>query len=123
VVAVGPGDAWAVGSLNGVNQPVTEHWNGTSWSIVTTPTVPNGGSLHSVTARASNDVWAVGFAYTGGGTTVHPLTMHWDGAAWSIVTSPPASAQALGVSGRPGTTHTWATGTQDPGVALILERH
>jgi hypothetical protein len=125
VVAVGPGDAWAVGSFNATSQPVTEHWNGTAWTVVPTPTVaPNGGPLRSVTARASNDVWAVGTAFTGEANVVHPLTMHWDGTAWSIVTSPPAtSAQALGVSGRPGTTHTWAVGTQDPGVALILERH
>ena len=128
VVSVGPNDAWAVGTTQPsltAEQPVTLHWNGTAWSTVPSVTMAAGASLRSVSARAGNDVWAVGIAFTGDATTVAAVTIHWNGTTWSSapVSTPPISPQLLGVSARPGTTHTWATGTQQPGVPLILERH
>jgi hypothetical protein len=45
-VAIGDDDIWAVGgsTASGAEQPFAAHFNGTSWSAVTTPTLPRGGS-------------------------------------------------------------------------------
>ena len=65
VSAVSATDIWAVGSQNTSNEdvaPLTENFNGTSWSVVAAPT-PAGASsadFTAVSALASNNVWAVG---------------------------------------------------------------
>jgi len=56
VTALSASDIWAVGyshSSSGVEQTLTEHWNGTTWSLVPSPTNPGA---------VSSDVWAVGFS-------------------------------------------------------------
>src|SRR5262249_46375021 len=87
VAAVSSNDVWAVGhyanDIASASQPLIEHWEGTIWSIVTSPHGGSGNSnIYGVAAVSSNDVWAVG-GY--GGQT---LVEHWDGTAWSIVPSP-----------------------------------
>jgi hypothetical protein len=43
VKALSPGDAWAVGesfpTAGGNGKILTDHWNGTSWRVVTAPPV------------------------------------------------------------------------------------
>lgn len=86
---------WAVGyALTGprpaYEQPLIERWDGSAWQVVASPTLPSGalgGRLHGVTARAANDIWAVG-DYTASDHTLRALTVHWDGVAWKVVTSP-----------------------------------
>ncbi len=79
-------DVWAVGycsSNNGINQTLTEHWNGASWSVVPSPSPgPSGNELTAVAVVSTNDVWAVGYSNNG------TLTEHWDGNSWSVVASP-----------------------------------
>ena len=43
-------------------QMLTEHWNGSNWSIVSSPSpgTYNGNELYGVAAISTNDVWAVG---------------------------------------------------------------
>ena len=52
---------------------------------------PNVGSygnyLNGITVVASNDIWAVGRTETGG-NSILSLIIHWDGGAWSVVSSP-----------------------------------
>jgi len=90
--AVSANDVWAVGvsniGTNAYDQPLAEHWNGTSWSIVATP---NPGAywadLNAVTAIASNNVWAVGdYRYDLAGH-FHTFAEHWDGSKWTVTTS------------------------------------
>ena len=57
VTSISANDVWAVGV-----GPITEHWNGTAWSVVPSPNVTNG-KLLGVAAVSTNDVWAVGFRY------------------------------------------------------------
>ena len=82
-----PNDVWAVGSfINSSTNLLTllaEHFNGTSWSVVPTPSLPSGtaGQLKSVVAVSSNNVWAVG-------DNTGPLIEHWNGTSWSIVSTP-----------------------------------
>src|SRR5436305_1036172 len=59
VAAVSAHEIWAVGS--NAAHTLTEHWNGTLWSVVRSPNGPLGaGTLNAVTAISANDVWTVG---------------------------------------------------------------
>jgi hypothetical protein len=67
VAAVSANNIWAVGSFLDPNANVfrslTEHWDGTSWSVIPSPNVTRASdSLSSVTANSNRDVVAVGDA-------------------------------------------------------------
>jgi hypothetical protein len=90
VAALGPANAWAVGKgRNGA--ALAEHWDGTAWSVVPVPTPAGAASsqLAGISARSASDIWAVGSVATVAGTTVQTRTLveHWNGTAWSVVTS------------------------------------
>jgi hypothetical protein len=55
-----------------------------AWGVEQTPNV--GGVLNGISVRAHDDIWAVG--YDNGEVNSRTLTMHFDGAAWSVVPSP-----------------------------------
>jgi hypothetical protein len=111
--AIAPNDVWAVGEFlspsTNTFQPLAEHFNGTSWSVVSTPALPPGnfGELFGVAAVSSTDVWAVG--ETGNLSPFSPLIEHWDGTQWSIVTGPPASSPLNAVTAI-SATDVWAVG-------------
>ena len=86
ISAVAPDDIWAVG--NAASDTLSLHWDGTAWSIVPTPDIALDAALDGVTALASADVWAVGFTSDPGGLNSSNLTLHWNGSAWSVVSSP-----------------------------------
>ena len=68
--------------------PLVERWNGAKWSIVASPK-PLGSfraSLSSVSCTTSTSCVAVGY-YTTSGDSI-TLVEHWNGAKWSIITSP-----------------------------------
>ena len=91
VAAVADNDVWAVGwafnaQLNAY-RTVTEHWNGTRWSLVRSPNATNGYNfLNGVGVVAANNVWAVGQAANG--STYSTMIQHWNGTSWNIVSSP-----------------------------------
>ncbi len=94
VAAVSATDAWAVGLYGGVTgpnwQPLIVRYNGADWTLVPAPSTGSGAAqLNAITARAANDVWAVG-SFTNASTNWwdQPLIMRWDGATWSIIPSP-----------------------------------
>jgi hypothetical protein len=132
VTAISATNAWAVGNgFNNVhdtsatvaNQAVIEHWDGTAWSIVTSPsTVPE---LGSVSAASAADIWATGVAFDASGTIPVNVTRteHWNGTAWSVVASPngPAGDTTLGgVSALPSG-EAWAVGTA--AASTFIMRH
>jgi predicted SnoaL-like aldol condensation-catalyzing enzyme len=99
VTAVATDDVWAVGMAptSGVNNAVTEHWDGSAWSTVPAPngsTAPDGkaaSQLVSVAAVSSNNVWAVGWTSTtvGGFQSFQgTLIENWDGLQWTQIPSP-----------------------------------
>ncbi len=94
VAAISANDVWAVGNSAVTTTPaaawtLTTHWDGTSWSQVSSPSPGQWHTLNGVSARASNDVWAVGsFFSSGSGSSTQSLILHWDGSAWSQVPSP-----------------------------------
>jgi len=90
-----------------------------TWSTVSSPNVNTGvisNVLSSVSAVASNDVWAVGYNLLYPNTaTYHTLTEHWDGSQWAIIPSPNQdSSQLYGVAAA-GTNDVWAVGTSTQG--------
>ena len=91
VAAIAPYDVWAVGAYNdgGSDHTLTEHWDGGAWVTVPSPNSGTGDNkLTSVSAVSFNDVWAVGSYAVAGTGAVRTLTEHWDGTAWTIVSSP-----------------------------------
>lgn len=107
ISATSPADIWAVGSYfnvsAGTDQTMIIHKDASQWSIVPSPNVGTGRNvLRAVSALAPDDVWAVGYYNAGPGTREQTLTMHWNGSAWSIVSSPNApsgSSYLYSVSG------------------------
>jgi hypothetical protein len=67
------------------------------------------GELNAVSASSSTNAWAVGQNCTATCTT---LTVHWNGTAWSKVTSPNASSGGNALSGvyTVSATNAWAVG-------------
>ncbi len=123
ITAVSPTDIWAVGSAtvqgNGyvVEQSLTEHWNGTSWSVVATPSTGEG-NLVGVSASSSTDVWAVGDA------GIDQVIEHWNGARWSVVTAPAPYNTGLNAVTALGPNDAWAVGNGDfSGSPLPLLEH
>jgi hypothetical protein len=125
VTAISSSDAWAVGTYynNTTNtyDTLTLHWNGSHWSKVSSPNPAATGEnrLDAVSAHGAGDVWAVGTlcsivsgvcAFSDEST----LIMHWNGTAWSQVTSPSPSTKAnflTGVSADPASVKdAWAVG-------------
>jgi hypothetical protein len=96
IAAVSRDDIWMVGDYdetgsltNNPPKTLTEHWDGTKWSVVPSPNPPlgiTGSWLRSATALSANDVWAVGYYRVG--SPLVPLIEHWDGTQWSIVPNP-----------------------------------
>jgi hypothetical protein len=104
VAAISDSDVWAVGAEQDANGPwhtLTEHWDGSSWSVVNAVDAGSSGNqLYAVKALASNNVYAVG-QQAGAGFPNQALIEHWNGRAWSVVSSPvdaSASALPLGVT-------------------------
>jgi hypothetical protein len=97
IKANSPTDVWAVGESVNAAEPssaatLIEHYNGTAWSIVPSPSPGTGAELTGVTtSNASNDVWAVGYDTPSGSSVAQTLTLNWNGNAWSTVTSPNGS--------------------------------
>jgi hypothetical protein len=93
IAAVAANDIWAVGYIQigfSAQQPLVMHWDGTSWSLVLSPSTSpaNHDVLWAVSALSANNVWAAGSstdAVTGNYAT---FIQHWDGSAWNIVASP-----------------------------------
>ncbi len=86
-------DCWAVGYSYTARtlQTLIEHWDGSSWVIVSSPnTSPTGTNfLYSVSCVSASDCWAVGYAQ--GDSSLGTLVQHWDGSSWVIVSSPNTS--------------------------------
>jgi hypothetical protein len=121
-------DAWAVGFYKGPARHngrimLAEHWNGTAWSQVATPNVQFfDEKLLAVSGSGTSDVWAVGSTNQTGFATTNPITAHWDGTGWTIVSTPPTTGTAKSILAAvvdlaPG--NVWAAGRSRDGHALV----
>lgn len=109
VAATSSSDVWAVGyqQLEDFRTgPLTEHWDGTAWTVVPAAPTRLEGGFYGVDGSSPDDVWA-----TGGG--FH----HWDGSSWNNVrpsgTGGPIDVETISA------TDAWAVGQyMDPSFHL-----
>ncbi len=110
-------------SAFGVQQTLTEHWDGNSWRIVYSPSNGSGNAhLSSVAALLSNDVWSVGY-YTDSNSSQKTLMLRWDGAQWNIVPSPSTDSTYNVLTGVASVTSddVWAVGYHTDGGASLRQ--
>ena len=121
IKANSPSDVWAVGDSGVVDVPggrtLIEHFNGTAWSIVPSPSPGSIAILSGVTtSNAANSVWAVGADTAAGTSARQTLTLNWNGTTWNVVASPnTGSTDGVGaVATNPGAAIVWAVGESGP---------
>jgi hypothetical protein len=92
VTATSTGNAWVAGDhvrSDGSPQPLTEHWNGKTWSVVASPVLDGGAQVAAVSASSPGNAWMTGYTNP---DTCNPqcatLTEHWNGTAWTQVPAP-----------------------------------
>ena len=119
VSAISANDAWAVGNYldwlpDHTFRTLTMHWDGVAWSAIPSPTGGFDTTLRSVSARASNDVWAVGRSSTNEFNTYsQPLAIHWNGTGW--ITTPmqnPGEWSGLNAVHARAANDVWAVGSR-----------
>jgi hypothetical protein len=127
-----PASCWAVGhdgteggsSFKALNEVL--HWNGRTWSLASSPDPDGTGpgannNLGDVACTSIGSCWAVGdYGSTGGGGVVLNQALHWDGTAWSQVSTPnPAGTVGGALNALRGVRCTssascWAVGRVEP---------
>lgn len=111
VAAISANDVWAVGSFHAPGGALTEHWNGTKWSIVPSASgrLSSSYNLKGVAALSANDVWAVGFVSS---RNFQTLIEHWNGISWKVIPSPNLSSylNILNAVAAISTNDVWAVG-------------
>jgi hypothetical protein len=122
-------DVWMVGSVSigpDLGHTLAQHWDGVSWTVVSTPTpqppgAPKNGGLSAVHALSPTDVWAVG-SYLDDAALPQPFAEHYDGNKWSIVPTPDLGADesALTDVDAVASNAVWAVGFAD--TATVVER-
>lgn len=73
----------AVGSELTGTATLIEAFNGSTWTVMPSPTPKGGGTLSSVSCAATNFCMA-----TGSGTKDNPFMEYYDGYNWTIISSP-----------------------------------
>lgn len=120
VAAPSASSVWSVGYYQSAlcscsQRTLGEHWNGTAWSIVSTPNPATASGdydvLQATAATAVGDVWAVGYSGNVGVAADKSLIEHWNGTTWSVVPSPnPYATQDLYGLAAVSPSDVWAVG-------------
>jgi photosystem II stability/assembly factor-like uncharacterized protein len=97
IFMLSPTSGWVVGGIQASGSysagPVILYWDGTKWTPVATPSMPGGisptghtsATLKTVYCSSANDCWAAGLP-----GKLFATLFHWDGVAWSHITTTPA---------------------------------
>ncbi len=129
VAANSANDVWAVGyyKSNSTFAELTliEHWNGSSWSISSSPNTGHGSRLRGVVASSATNAWAVG-TYLDSSDVSQALIEQWNGTSWNIVANPAPSwsSELYGVTAF-SANNVWAVGdyTSGSGIYQTLVEH
>ena len=128
VTCLSASDCWAVGGT--VVEPVqhfavtlTEHWDGSQWSIVASSDLHGlSDSLDSVSCVSGSDCWAVGDTNGPPGSNFFgSLIEHWDGSSWSVAQSD--GGESLYSVTCVSATDCWAAGDSNTTGARTLTEH
>jgi hypothetical protein len=121
VVKISASNVWAAGDStnspapSAEYTPLIEHWNGTRWSVVTGLLQGTSDFVNGMVAISSKNITVVG-DYRASLDPQGPyftLVEHWNGARWSVVTSPSPGSDAsdlVAAARVPKTKHIWAVG-------------
>jgi hypothetical protein len=100
VAVVPPDEAWAVGVFealvngNPVIRTLAMKWTpNAGWQVSPSQFVGDVSYLWGVSGTAATDVWAVGHFED---QNLQTLVQHWDGQAWTLVSSPNVGGQFTG---------------------------
>jgi hypothetical protein len=91
-------DVWAVGYASvgpffTDSRTLVQHWDGTRWSNVRSPNLgTRGNALNAISVVSANDIWAVGLGDSPSTNSGQPIIVHWDGTAWTLVSSVPTGS-------------------------------
>jgi hypothetical protein len=126
ITAISATNVWAVGEDSGAGtapggSTLIEHYNGTSWSIVPSPTPGAYPSLTGVAGRSSSDVYAVGTNLPSvNGGPEHGMILRFNGSSWSTDSNGVFGGELAAATTFPGAANEWAvgTGSSDGGLAL-----
>jgi VCBS repeat protein len=92
---VSASQSWAVGDLSSQgtsNRTLIERFNGSVWSVVSSPNQGSGSNTLNSVSMIPGAGWAVGYAQNG---PYQPLALHWNGTQWSVVSSGSFAHDAL----------------------------
>ncbi|MBS1516672.1 MAG: T9SS type A sorting domain-containing protein [Bacteroidetes bacterium] len=88
-------NVYAVGYKSdfGTPQMMALHWDGSSWTQQSTPTVTGGSAFQCIAVLGPEDIYAGGYKAVGApGPTQGTLITHWNGSSWNIESTPNQSA-------------------------------
>jgi hypothetical protein len=135
VAATSASNAWAVGQYYNTAtrhyQMLIEHWNGTTWTQVPSPSPASptrNNLLAGVAATSATDAWAVGKYHNHAARQDQTLIEHWNGTTWTQVPSPnpspPRSSNQLTAVAATSASNAWAVGkyfTRGPATLSFAE--
>ena len=129
VACPGATSCYAVGAYRaggGWGRTLAEHWNGTTWSIVTSPN-PSGlntAALDDIACPSVGSCVAVGRVTTGStNATGRTLIERWGGAGWQISAAPLADVEPIGDAGFYGSTSSVTFNQPVVGIAATPSSH
>jgi hypothetical protein len=113
VAATSADNAWAVGTFGlMVYFTLIEHWNGTAWQWVGSPSPGSNAALGGVAATSADNAWAVGSYFDFDSAQEETLIEHWNGTAWAQVPSPsPGTFDSLSGVTATSADNAWAVGS------------
>ena len=87
VAAIAPNTVWALGNWRTENDsgPFIVNWNGQEWKESRLPEINPQTELYAMSARSSDDIWAVGSSYDPGRGREGVLFMHYNGVDWRVI--------------------------------------
>jgi hypothetical protein len=124
VAAISASDVWAVGNYRSTagaskRQTLIEHWDGTGWAIVSSPSGIDS-DLTDLAVVSADDIWTVGETDPTA-ATVHGLIEHWNGSSWKVVPSqiPERYQSSLNGVTAISASDVWAVGTYDRQTLIV----
>ena len=97
VAAVSPTNVWAAGPDAGTGQAIFEHFDGSSWTVVPSPSTGQHMYINSLSTSPDGNVWAVGRQVGfGRRAATKQLIERFTAGAWSIVPGPAAGTGTAG---------------------------